>query len=105
GGAASNFLLVEMLNASNEPSNEIALAVYEQLAESRGVVVRFRGKELGCLGCLRITVGTEDEVTRFLREIASVLETVRNDQSGKKLDKSEQKTEDKAEEQANDVVA
>ncbi|KAG9574280.1 histidinol-phosphate aminotransferase, partial [Aureobasidium melanogenum] len=105
GGAASNFLLVEMLNASNEPSNAIALAVYEQLAESRGVVVRFRGKELGCLGCLRITVGTEDEVTRFLREIASVLETVRNDQSGKKLDKSEQKTEDKAEEQANDVVA
>lgn len=105
GGAASNFLLVEMLNASNEPSNEIALAVYEQLAESRGVVVRFRGKELGCLGCLRITVGTEDEVARFLREIASVLETVRNDQSGKKLDKSEQKTEDKAEEQANDVVA
>ena len=62
-------------------------------------------KELGCLGCLRITVGTEDEVSRFLRELASVLETVRNDQSGQKLDKSEQKTEDKAEEQANDVVA
>lgn len=105
GGAASNFLLVEMLNASNEPSNEVALAVYEQLAESRGVVVRFRGKELGCLGCLRITVGTEDEVSRFLREIAAVLETVRSDQSGKKLDKNEQKTEEKAEEQANDVVA
>jgi histidinol-phosphate aminotransferase len=89
GGASSNFLL----------------AVYEQLAEARGVVVRFRGKEPGCLGCLRITVGTESEVSRFLREISSVLETVRTSQQGKKLDSSEQKTEDKAEEQANDVIA
>jgi len=94
-----------MLDTSKQPSNDIALAVYEQLAEARGVVVRFRGKEPGCLGCLRITVGTEAEVTRFLKEISSVLDTVRNAQQGKKLDKSEQKTEDKAEEQANDVIA
>jgi histidinol-phosphate aminotransferase len=105
GGAASNFLLVEMLDTNSSPSNEVALAVYEQLAEARGVVVRFRGKEPGCLGCLRITVGTESEVTRFLREITSVLDTVRNAQQGKKLDSSEQKTEDKAEEDANDVLA
>jgi histidinol-phosphate aminotransferase len=105
GGASSNFLLVEMLDTNNSPSNDVALAVYEQLAEARGVVVRFRGKEPGCLGCLRITVGTESEVTRFLREISSVLETVRTSQQGKKLDSSEQKTEDKAEEQANDVIA
>lgn len=105
GGAASNFLLVEMLDSSSNPSNEIALAVYEQLAESRGVVVRFRGKEPGCLGCLRITVGTEDEVTRFLRELAEVLASVRKDQNGNGLDAAEQKTEDKAEEQANDVIA
>jgi histidinol-phosphate aminotransferase len=105
GGASSNFLLVEMLDTNNTPSNDVALAVYEQLAEARGVVVRFRGKEPGCLGCLRITVGTESEVTRFLREISSVLETVRSSQQGKKLDSSEQKTEDRAEEQANDVIA
>lgn len=105
GGAASNFLLVEMLDSSSNPSNKIALAVYEQLAESRGVVVRFRGKEPGCLGCLRITVGTEDEVTRFLRELAEVLASVRKDQNGNELDAAEQKTEDKAEEQANDVIA
>lgn len=74
GGAESNFLLVQMLDGPHGgPSNEIALAVYERLAESRGVVVRFRGKELGCQGCLRITVGTEDEVTRFLTELRSVL--------------------------------
>jgi histidinol-phosphate aminotransferase len=78
GGFTSNFLLVEMLDApkaqGGKPSNEVALKVYESLAENKGVVVRFRGKELGCLGCLRITVGTEDEVDRFLREIEVVLE-------------------------------
>jgi histidinol-phosphate aminotransferase len=26
-----------------------------------GVVVRYRGNELGCDGCLRITIGTEEE--------------------------------------------
>jgi histidinol-phosphate aminotransferase len=49
---------------------------YERLAENRGVVVRFRGKEHGCLGCLRITVGTEEEVTRFLREVDLVIREV-----------------------------
>ena len=80
GGFASNFLLVEILDKPREsggvPSNEAALKVYEMLAESRGVVVRFRGKELGCTGCLRVTVGTEKEVARFLEEIRAVLRTV-----------------------------
>ncbi|KAK3110338.1 histidinol-phosphate transaminase, partial [Teratosphaeriaceae sp. CCFEE 6253] len=74
GGQASNFLLVEMLDGPvGKPSNETALQVYERLAETRGVVVRFRGKEPGCVGCLRVTVGTEAEVTRFLAELAGVL--------------------------------
>jgi histidinol-phosphate aminotransferase len=73
GGTASNFLLVEMLDAVGNPDNVTALKVYETLAENKGVVVRFRGKEHGCLGCLRITVGTEKEVTRFLSEIKTVL--------------------------------
>ncbi|GFF23561.1 histidinol-phosphate aminotransferase [Aspergillus udagawae] len=78
GGQESNFLLVEMLdkpaNEGGKPSNAVALAAYEAMAEKRGVVVRFRGKELGCEGCLRITVGTEQEVTRFLRELRAVLD-------------------------------
>jgi histidinol-phosphate aminotransferase len=73
GGQASNFLLVEILNTQGKPDNVTALQVYERLAENRGVVVRFRGKEHGCLGCLRITVGTEAEVTRFLGEIKEVI--------------------------------
>lgn len=76
GGNESNFLLVEMLDTQGKPSNEVALQVYERLAEKRGVVVRFRGKEPGCFGCLRITIGTEKEITRFLKEIQNVLEDV-----------------------------
>lgn len=77
GGVSSNFLLYEMLNTQGEADNAVALAVYEKMAETKGVVVRFRGKEHGCRGCLRITVGTEDEVTRFLDSIAKVLAEVR----------------------------
>lgn len=77
GGVDSNFLLFEMLDAEGKPSNDTALAVYERLAETKGVVVRFRGKEHGCLGCLRITVGTEEEVTRFLASLERTLAEVR----------------------------
>ena len=78
GGQESNFLLVELLDKpaseGGKPSNKIALGAYEAMAEKRGVVVRFRGKELGCEGCLRVTVGTEAEVTRFLQELRVVLD-------------------------------
>ncbi|KAH7083442.1 pyridoxal phosphate-dependent transferase [Paraphoma chrysanthemicola] len=101
GGTESNFLLYQMLDApGGKPSNEVALAVYEGLAEKRGVVVRFRGKEHGCLGCLRITVGTEKEVDRFLQEIRTMLESIYSS-SGKVGAKEEQRRE----KEANDVVA
>ncbi|KAK4248142.1 histidinol-phosphate aminotransferase [Corynascus novoguineensis] len=77
GGQDSNFLLYELLDKEGRPDNVTALAVYERLAETKGVVVRFRGKEHGCLGCLRITVGTEEEVTRFLRSLRRTLAEVR----------------------------
>ncbi|KAL9109759.1 MAG: hypothetical protein Q9227_005628 [Pyrenula ochraceoflavens] len=80
GGINANFLLVEILDKPRSeggyPDNSTALAVYEHLAESKGVVVRFRGKEWGCRGCLRITVGTEKEVDRFLRDIRNVLNAI-----------------------------
>ncbi|OTA08615.1 Histidinol-phosphate/aromatic aminotransferase and cobyric acid decarboxylase [Trichoderma parareesei] len=77
GGTESNFLLYEMLDKDGRPDNAVALAVYERLAETKGVVVRFRGKEHGCEGCLRITVGTEDEVTRFLEALKKTLAELR----------------------------
>ncbi|KAI9674181.1 MAG: histidinol-phosphate transaminase [Caeruleum heppii] len=101
GGCDSNFLLVEMLDGpAGKPSNEVALAVYHALAERKGVVVRFRGKELGCEGCLRITVGTETEVDRFLEEIGRVLGDIYRGRE--RVDKQ---GEEREERKANDVVA
>ncbi|QSZ33621.1 hypothetical protein DSL72_005189 [Monilinia vaccinii-corymbosi] len=102
GGVASNFLLVEILNQERKPDNEVARKVYESLAESRGVVVRFRGKEHGCVGCVRITVGKEDEVTRFLGEIGNVIEEVWKGEAGKV---ESQETEQKKEVEASNILA
>lgn len=80
GGQDSNFLLVEILDrprsSGGKADNTAALAVYKTMAEHKGVVVRFRGNELGCRGCLRITVGTEEQVDIFLAHITTVLEDV-----------------------------
>lgn len=80
GGTASNFLLVEILDKpldqGGRPCNKVAQAAYEGLAENKGVVVRYRGKEHGCEGCLRITVGTDTQVTKFLQELGPVLEGI-----------------------------
>lgn len=96
GGTESNFLLYQILDAPKDqggkPSNETALAVYEALAEQKGVVVRFRGKEHGCLGCLRITVGTEAEVDRFLAELRAVLGGI-YERSGRLGGKDEERRE------------
>ncbi|PVH81115.1 histidinol-phosphate aminotransferase [Cadophora sp. DSE1049] len=100
GGTASNFLLVEILDSKGNPNNATALKVYETLAQNRGVVVRFRGKEHGCLGCVRITVGTEEEVTRFLEEIKDVLKQVHSES-----DIPNGSLEEKKEKEANVVVS
>jgi histidinol-phosphate aminotransferase len=47
----ANFLLVRF----DDP-----LTIYKQLAQ-RGVIVRYRGDQIHCDGCLRITIGTHDE--------------------------------------------
>lgn len=104
GGMDSNFLLVEILgrplSQGGKPSNETALAAYEAMAEKKGVVVRFRGKELGCEGCLRVTVGTETEVTKFLEDIRAVLGRLH---SG--TDTNGTSDEEYREKEANDVVS
>lgn len=102
GGTASNFLLVEILDISGKPDNVTALAVYERLASIRGVVVRFRGREHGCLGCLRITVGTEKEVTRFLGEINEVIQAIYAESSRGLPNGNE---ENKKEAEANGIIA
>ncbi|KAF9355048.1 histidinol-phosphate transaminase [Mortierella sp. AD094] len=57
----ANFILVEVLNKDGKPCNDRAFNVYTDMAKRQGLVVRFRGTELGCEGCLRVTVGTPEE--------------------------------------------
>lgn len=59
GSNDANFILVEIV--STKPDNELAVKIYRALAEQEGVVVRYRGIEHGCEGCVRITVGTKEE--------------------------------------------
>ena len=51
----------------------MAKEVYYKLATQSGVVVRFRGNEIGCKGCLRITVGTVEENTTLISEFKKCL--------------------------------
>jgi histidinol-phosphate aminotransferase len=44
------------------------------MAENRGVVVRYRGGEIGCEGCLRVTVGTEEECETVLKQLGDLLQ-------------------------------
>ncbi|RPB25811.1 histidinol-phosphate transaminase [Terfezia boudieri ATCC MYA-4762] len=77
GGIDANFLLLEVLDAPNgKPDNGTALKLYEGLAETKGIVVRFRGKEAGCNGCLRISIGTETENTKLLEKIRDCLASI-----------------------------
>ncbi|KAG8776666.1 histidinol-phosphate transaminase [Serendipita sp. 397] len=77
GGLDANFIMVPVLNRqTGKPDNERAQKVYQAMAETQGVVVRFRGKELGCTGCLRVTVGTEEENEVLLERLATVFEQI-----------------------------
>lgn len=110
GGTDSNFLLVEILDKprihGGRPSNVSAMALYEGLAETRGVVVRFRGKEMSCEGCLRITVGTSKEVDRLLEETRSILEGEKGIDLGTDQGDGRTKEEEEVKEQdANGVIA
>lgn len=76
GGLDSNFILLEILDKEGVPSNEIAHKVYMKLASERNVVVRFRGNELGCNGCLRVTIGVKEENERLIEQFESVLNEI-----------------------------
>ncbi|WFD24713.1 histidinol-phosphate transaminase [Malassezia equina] len=62
GGNDANFVLVQVLDRpGGVPDSQRAKHVYETMARHRGLVVRNRSSELGCAGCLRITIGTAQE--------------------------------------------
>ncbi len=76
GSNEANFVLVQMLDleTKSKPSNEVAQMVYKRMAEEMGLVVRNRAKDLGCAGCLRVTVGTEEENKRCIELMKGLLE-------------------------------
>ncbi|KAI0371334.1 histidinol-phosphate aminotransferase [Pilatotrama ljubarskyi] len=78
GGNDANFVMVPVLdkNGSGRPDNVRAQKIYKTLAESEGVVVRFRGNEPGCTGCLRITIGSEEENKVVLQKLGELLKAL-----------------------------
>lgn len=78
GGNDANFVMVPVLEKGNGASGRLdsvrAQRVYKTLAEEEGVVVRYRGSEMGCDGCLRITVGTKEENEIVLRKLEEMLQ-------------------------------
>jgi histidinol-phosphate aminotransferase len=76
GGNDANFIVVPVLekNGSGAPDSARAQRIYKVLAEEEGVVVRFRGNEPGCLGCLRITIGTSQENETVVTKLKELLQ-------------------------------
>ncbi|CAG8521518.1 1081_t:CDS:2 [Gigaspora margarita] len=74
GANNANFILVQILDeACEKPNNKRANWIYKELAEHQGIVVRYRGNEFGCEGCLRITVGTPQENEKLLEKLTHLL--------------------------------
>lgn len=77
GGLDANFIMVPVLSRqTGKPDNTRAERVYQTMAELQGVVVRFRGREWGCEGCLRITVGTDEENQVLIEKLKMVFEQI-----------------------------
>ncbi|GAA5838592.1 hypothetical protein JCM3766R1_006022 [Sporobolomyces carnicolor] len=76
GKPHANFLLVQIGNKErvDVPDNERSERLYKHMAEEDKVVVRFRGKELGCEGCLRVTVGSRAECERVVERLTAGLQ-------------------------------
>ncbi|PVU93503.1 hypothetical protein BB561_003257 [Smittium simulii] len=73
GSNDANFVLVRFCNNDRVVDNLFTIKLYKLLADEFQVVVRYRGSELGCEGCLRISIGTEPEMTSVIDAINSAL--------------------------------
>ena len=69
GSNDANFIMLPILNDSGKPDNDKAKSIYKHLAETDKIVVRYRGSEIGCEGCLRISIGTKPECVELLNKL------------------------------------
>ncbi|TFK68985.1 histidinol-phosphate aminotransferase [Pluteus cervinus] len=77
GASDANFIVIPILTRDRTRlDNTRAQKLYKLLAEENGLVVRYRGSEPGCEGCLRITIGTEEENAQVLKKFAEVLSSL-----------------------------
>ncbi|KAJ4288947.1 histidinol-phosphate transaminase [Kalmusia sp. IMI 367209] len=80
GGLHANFLLVRFLSKPADqggiPDSAISMAVSDYLTNTSDILVRYRGKEVGCRGCLRISVGTKEQVDQILTRVEMALKKV-----------------------------
>lgn len=78
GNNDANFIMVPVYSKAGAPTldNVRAVAIYKRLAEEKGVVVRFRGNELGCEACLRITIGTDEECKTLVEKLREALDEI-----------------------------
>ncbi|KAJ2613394.1 histidinol-phosphate transaminase [Coemansia sp. RSA 1365] len=76
GGNDTNFVLCRFADSNGKRSNEIAKNIYTEMAQNRGLVVRYRGSDYGCEGCLRITVGTPEENKAVINTLRGLLEAI-----------------------------
>lgn len=65
GGENANFLLMQVLNKNGKPDSKLAYQIYWEMATEKKIVIRFRGKDLNCEGCLRITIRTRKKMRLF----------------------------------------
>lgn len=74
----ANFLLCKL-----RPT-QLAKPLYKALADEAKIVVRYRGDQLNCEGCIRVTVGTPSENDALLHALDDIaLKTVANLQQGR----------------------
>mmetsp|Transcript_12367 Transcript_12367/g.17179 ORF Transcript_12367/g.17179 Transcript_12367/m.17179 type:complete len:126 (-) Transcript_12367:175-552(-) len=65
--SAANFLLFRVKSHSKE--------IYRAIA-AKGVVIRYRGDNMGCDECLRVTVGKPQDSNQFLAKLKEVISEV-----------------------------
>jgi histidinol-phosphate aminotransferase len=65
--------LLAQIGTDGKPDNKKAERIYKSMAENDQVVVRFRGNEVGCEACLRITVGTAEECRVVVEKLKKLL--------------------------------
>lgn len=73
GSNDANFVMLPILNGNGKEDNQKAKSIYKHLAETDKIVVRYRGSELGCEGCLRISIGTKKECIELLNKLKLLL--------------------------------